>query len=149
MKLSDMEPIVKKFYEGLDKGEYWGRKCKECGAVEFPPHLACNACGYHETEWVQVSGHGYLEDFTLPGVQNDKPYLRDLGKAAGYGNKYAYGCVNIDEGSEYTYVIYGITKKNAPDILARLKAGEKVGVHAVTIQRDGWKELCFQLDEAE
>ena len=148
MRLDQMEPIVKKFYEGLDKDKYLARKCKECGAVEFPPHLACNACGYHETEWVEVSGHGFLVDFTLPGVQNDKPYLKELGKQYGLGNKYAYGCVDIDEGSEYTYVIYGISKKNAPEILARLKAGEKIGVHAVTIQRDGYKELCFQLDES-
>ncbi len=147
MRLDQMKPIVKTFYEGLDEGKFLARKCCECGAVEFPPHLACNICGYHATEWVEVSGHGRLVDFTLPGVQNDKPYLKELGKAAGYGAKYAYGCVDIDEGSEYTYVIYGISKKNAPEILASLKAGEKVGVHAVTIQRDGFKELCFELDE--
>ena len=60
MLLKDMEPIVKKFYEGLEEGVYYARKCQECGAVEFPPHLACNTCGYHGTEWVEVSGHGKL-----------------------------------------------------------------------------------------
>lgn len=107
MQLKDMEPVVKKFYTGLEEGIYWARQCPECGAVEFPPHLACNACGYHKTDWVQVSGHGHLIDFTLPGPQNDKPYLKEYGK-------YAYGAVDIDEGSQYTYVIYGITKKKAP-----------------------------------
>lgn len=107
MQLKDMEPVVKKFYTGLEEGIYWARQCPECGAVEFPPHLACNACGYHKTDWVQVSGHGRLIDFTLPGPQNDKPYLKEYGK-------YAYGAVDIDEGSQYTYVIYGITKKKAP-----------------------------------
>ena len=86
MKLEMMEPVVKKFYEGLEQGKFYARKCKECGAVEFPPHLACNACGYHETEWCEVSGHGRLIDFTLPGPQNDKPYLKENGK-------YAYGAV--------------------------------------------------------
>lgn len=78
MQLKDMEPVVKKFYTGLEEGIYWARQCPECGAVEFPPHLACNACGYHKTDWVQVSGHGHLIDFTLPGPQNDKPYLKGM-----------------------------------------------------------------------
>ena len=128
MQLKDMEPVVKKFYTGLEEGIYWGRKCPECGA------------GYHKTEWVKVSGHGRLIDFTLPGPQNDKPYLKEFGK-------YAYGAVDIDEGSQYTYVIYGITKKKAPEIRARLMAGETVGVHAKVIDRPGYKELTFELDE--
>lgn len=139
MQLEKMEPVVKKFYTGLAEGKYYARRCKECGAVEFPPHLACNACGYHETEWCEVSGHGHLIDFTVPGPQNDKPYLRAVGK-------YAYGAVEIDEGSRYTYVIFGITKKNAPDLRDRLKAGEVVGVHPKVIDREGYKELCFELD---
>ncbi|MGE9990987.1 Zn-ribbon domain-containing OB-fold protein [Paratractidigestivibacter faecalis] len=139
MKLEMMEPIVKKFYEGLAEGKFYARRCRECGAVEFPPHLACNACGYHETEWCEVSGHGRLIDFTLPGPQNDKPYLKENGK-------YAYGAVEIDEGAQYTYVIYGITKKKAPAIRAALMAGEKVGVHAKVIDRPGYKMLTFELD---
>ncbi len=140
MLLSEMEPIVKKFYAGLEEGKYLARKCTECGAVEFPPHLACNTCGYHETEWCEVSGHGHIMSFTMPGPQNDKPYLSALGK-------YAYGSVELDEGAQYTYVIFGITKKNAPEIRRRIMAGEKVGVTAGTIDREGYKELVFHLDE--
>ena len=87
--LKDMEPIVKKFYDGVAEGKYYGRKCKECGAIEFPPHLACNTCGYHETEWVELSGHGTLKSFVVPGIQNDKPYLKAI---AAYG----YGAVQLD-----------------------------------------------------
>lgn len=72
--------------------------------------------------------------------QNDKPYLKEYGK-------YAYGAVDIDEGSQYTYVIYGITKKKAPEIRAKLMAGETVGVHAKVIDRPGYKELTFELDD--
>ena len=140
MLLEDMEPIVKKFYDGVAEGKLLGRKCTECGAIEFPPHLGCNACGYHQTEWVELSGHGTLESFVVPGIQNDKPYLKEYGK-------YAYGAVDIDEGSQYTYVIYGITKKKAPEIRAKLMAGETVGVHAKVIDRPGYKELTFELDD--
>jgi len=139
MQLKDMEPVVKKFYEGLEQGVYYARKCKECGAVEFPPHLACNACGYHETEWTEVSGHGKLLNFTLPGVQNDKPYLKEHGK-------YGYGTVELDEGCQYTFVIYGVSKKTAEPLRRRLIDGETVGVHAKTIDRPGYKELVFELD---
>ena len=139
MKLEQMEPVVKKFYTGLEQGVYWGRQCPECGVVEFPPHLACNACGYHATDWVEVSGHGKLLDFTLPGPQNDKPYHKEVGK-------YAYGTVEIDEGAQYTYVVFGVTKKKAPAIREAIMAGETVGVHAKVIDRPGYKELCFELD---
>lgn len=139
MLLKDMEPIVKKFYEGLENGVYYARRCKECGAVEFPPHLACNACGYHETEWVEVSGHGTLLNFTIPGIQNDKPHLKEHGK-------YGYGTVELDEGCQYTFVIYGVSKKNAAEIRAKIMEGQKVGVHAKTIDRPQYKELVFELD---
>ena len=139
MQLEKMEPIVKKFYEGLAEGKFYGRRCLECGAIEFPPPPACTARGYHETEWCEVSGHGHLIDFTVPGPQNDKPYLREVGK-------YAYGAVELDEGPQYTYVIFGITKKKAPEIRARLMAGETVGVHPKVIERPGYHELCFELD---
>ena len=74
-----------------------------------------------------------------PRGARDKPYLKENGK-------YAYGAVEIDEGAQYTYVIYGITKKKAPAIRAALMAGEKVGVHAKVIDRPGYKMLTFELD---
>ena len=55
------EHIVEKFWNGLKDGVIYGRKCNECGAIEFPPHLACNSCGYHETEWTTLSGKGQLK----------------------------------------------------------------------------------------
>ncbi|MCI1480678.1 MAG: hypothetical protein LKH29_07355 [Eggerthellaceae bacterium] len=140
MELSKMEPIVKRFYEGVAKGEYWGRKCPECGAIEFPPHLMCNSCGNRDTEWVRLTGHGKLLSLVLPGIQNNKPYLKDEGK-------YGYGAVQMDEGPIYTFVVYGLTKKNRPELNRRIKAGETIGVHPKNVQRDGWVELCFELDD--
>ena len=35
MLLKDMEPIVRKFYEGVAEGKYLGRRCKECGPCVF------------------------------------------------------------------------------------------------------------------
>lgn len=140
MQLEKMEPIVKRFYQGLEQNKYWGRVCPECGEIEFPPHLMCNACGYHRTEWVELSGNGRLVSFVLPGIQNDKPHLKAVGR-------YGYGAVQLDEGPVYTFAVFGLTKKNRDEIAGRIKNGEKVGVHAKPIPRDGWTELCFELDQ--
>ncbi len=151
MELKKMEPIVKTWYDAVAEGRYLGRKCKECGAIEFPPHIACNTCGYHETEWVELSGHGTLKTFVVPGIQNDKPYLKDEGA-------YGYGLVQLDEGPEYTFVVYGGKKKVVKKLQERLHAGEEIGVHARPIQREvplkpgsdemvGFSQLCFELDE--
>lgn len=139
MDRNRIEPIVKRFYDGVAEGHYWGRRCKECGAVEFPPHLMCNACGGRETEWVELTGHGRLLSFVSPGIQNDKPYLKAHGK-------YGYGAVQLDEGPVYTFVVYGISKKQRAGVNERLKAGEVIGVHPKPIEREGWTELCFELD---
>lgn len=40
-----IERVVKKFFDGLDEGVIYARKCPECGAIEFLPHYACNTCG--------------------------------------------------------------------------------------------------------
>ena len=149
--LKDMEPVVKRFYEGVAEGTYWGRKCKECGTVEFPPHLACNTCGYHETEWVELSGHGTLKSFVVPGIQNDKPYLKAEGA-------YGSGAVELDEGPIYTFVVYVGSKKALKGIQQRLADGEVIGVHAKALTRETpikmgepetvqWSQLCFEVDE--
>lgn len=151
MQLQKMEPIVRKWYDAVAEGRWLGRRCTECGAIEFPPHIACNSCGHHETEWVELSGHGTLMTFVVPGIQNDRPHLKAHG---GYG----YGLVKLDEGPEYSFVVYCGKKRAVKAIQARLKDGEVIGVHARPIERETpikageeptvtWSELCFELDE--
>lgn len=55
MHKSELNFIVKKFYEALDEGKILGRKCTKCGHVEFPPYLACNECGNLDTEWIDLT----------------------------------------------------------------------------------------------
>lgn len=140
MRLEDMEPIVKKFYDGVAQGKYLGRKCTECGAIEFPPHIACNTCGHADTEWVELSGKGKLMSFVIPGIQNDKPYLKAIAP-------YGYGAVQLDEGPVYTFVVFASSKKVVKGLQDRLHAGEEIRVHAKPIEREGWSQLCFELDE--
>lgn len=39
MQLKDMEPVVKKFYTGLEEGIYWARQCPSAEPSSFRPTL--------------------------------------------------------------------------------------------------------------
>ena len=100
-----LEKVVQKFYEGLEEGKFLGRKCPKCGNVEFPPVYACNACGSYETEWYEISGKAKLHSIVLPAALSSKPEYKKLGK-------YAYGEVELEEGTRLNAVVRGISKKN-------------------------------------
>ena len=135
--LKDMEPIVKKFYDCVAEGKYYGRKCKECGAIEFPPHHACNTCGYHETEWTTLKGTGILKSFVFTGVLNARLELEDRGL------KYVCGEVQFDEGPSINAVILGINRKKARVIQPQLP----VRVKPVFYDMGRYTTLFFELDE--
>ncbi len=134
-----MELIVKKFYDGLAEGKIYGRKCKECGAIDFPPHIACNACGYHETEWVELSGKGILKSFVFTGPMNARAELESRGL------RYVCGEVELDEGPAINSICLGVNKKKAREIEGKLP----VRVKPVFQDMDGYTTLYFELDEDE
>ena len=133
----EMERIVEKFWKGLEDGVIYARKCKDCGAIEFPPHLACNTCGYHETEWTTLTGKGELVSFVFTGVLNSRLELDDMGL------KYVCGEVKLDEGPEINAVILGINKKKAREIDGKLP----VRVRPVFQNMGRYTTLFFELDE--
>ncbi len=79
MQLKHTEPVVKKFYNVL-KRQSIGASVPRVRSRRFSAPPCLQACGYHKTDWVQVSGHGRLIYFTLPGPHNDKPYLKEFGQ---------------------------------------------------------------------
>ena len=131
------EHIVEKFWKGLEEGVIYARKCKECGAIEFPPHLACNTCGYHETEWTTLSGKATLKSFVRTGILNARLELEDRGL------KYVCGEVQFEEGPAINAVILGISKKKAKDVRAKLP----VAVKPVFYNMGRYTTLFFELDE--
>ena len=133
----EMERIVEKFWKGLEDGVIYARKCKECGAIEFPPHLACNTCGYHETEWTTLTGKGELVSFVFTGVLISRLELDEMGL------KYVCGEVKLDEGPEINAVILGINKKKAREIDGKLP----VRVRPVFQNMGRYTTLFFELDE--
>lgn len=129
-----LERIVKTFYDGLEEGKLLGRKCVDCGAVEFPPAIACNECGCFETQWTEMSGKAQLLDFTFPGVLADKPYMRQFAP-------YGFGTVKMEEGPEFLAVILGLEKAKKAEYNAKLPLPLKAEI----VQMDGYKTVFFRI----
>lgn len=137
----ELEKIVVRFYDEMEQGRFMGRKCPKCGAVSFPPYIACNACGNPKTEWYETSGRAEMYDFIMPIGIADDPELVDL-------KPYAFASVRIEEGVELAAQVIGMTDEMAPALEERIKRGETIPVHPVAVERaTGYKSLAFALDE--
>lgn len=57
------------------------QKCNQCGEVQFPPRHHCTACWEADLDWIESSGKGTIETFTivrrapLPEFRDDVPYV--------------------------------------------------------------------------
>ena len=130
------EKIVAKFYEGLAQHKLLARKCKECGAIEYPPRLACNTCGYHETEWAELSGKGVLRSIILPSVLNVDPWNAQIGP-------YCFGLVELEEGAQFNCTVFGVTRKLAKKLRPQLP----VPVHPLYVEKEGFTTVFFEVDK--
>ena len=70
---------VNDFVSQLEQGKVMGTKCKECGAVFFPPRADCSGCLSSDMEWFEVSGKGKLVSYSKleyapVGFGDDLPY---------------------------------------------------------------------------
>lgn len=133
-----IEKIVEPFYQALAEHRILARKCKECGAIEYPPHYACNTCGYHETEWVELSGRGVVHSIILPSTLNADPWNASLGS-------YGYGLIELEEGVMFNATIYGVNKKKAKKLRPLLP----VPVHPMFVDKDGVTVVFFEVEDVE
>lgn len=130
------EKIVERFYNELENGKMIGRKCKRCGAVEFPPYLICNSCGNLEMEWVEISGKASVTNCWLPAMLSTQPQNEVF-------QPYAIGNVKLEEGTEFNALICGISKKNIDYVLGNLPYPCKAKI----AKRDGYSMVLFEIDE--
>jgi uncharacterized OB-fold protein len=56
-----------------DEAKLLGKTCPECNEVLFPPKEMCGRCFAMTGDWVELSGEGTLEAFTV--VRYEEPYL--------------------------------------------------------------------------
>lgn len=129
-----MEPIVQRFYNSLEEGKIEGRRCKECGALEFPPVICCNICSSTDMEWIEIDGNAKMTDFVLASALSTKPENQDL-------MPYCLACVELKEGTALNAIVCGVNKKNKAELLERMP----VPVKARIVQREGFKSVIFDL----
>jgi uncharacterized OB-fold protein len=111
--MATMEPIVKKWYDALKEGKILGLKCKDCGAIEFPPVPVCNICSGTNMEWVEMSGEGELITFCFSpmGVY---PYSTDPALT---------GFARLKEGMLFASVFVDASGSDQSVLMERLKKG--------------------------
>jgi uncharacterized OB-fold protein len=86
------------FISHLEEGKVMGTKCKDCGALYFPPRSDCYKCLTSNVEWFEVSGIGKLLSFSElkygpVGFENDLPYTIAL---LDYGDYKVFGRISKD-----------------------------------------------------
>lgn len=102
------------FIDYLEKGKVMGTKCKDCGAVYFPPRSDCFKCLDSNMEWFEVSGAGKLLSFSElkygpVGFENDLPYTIAL---LDYGDYKVFGRIAKDV--PYEELVVGMELKTEP-----------------------------------
>ena len=109
-----MQPILKIWYDTLkDEGKMKGLKCKDCGAIEFPPVPVCNDCGKFDMEWAEISGECELLSFAFS----------TMGIAPYHQNPTLCGWVRLKEGMLFNSTVLDVEEDDQPALLERLKKG--------------------------
>ena len=132
------EKIVKTFYDALEEGKILGRKCTKCGHVEFPPYLACNACGNLETEWYEMSGKAVATQIMAPAYVYSDP---EFGKRVG---EYCIASIQTEDGSdEVNTSLIGVSPSRVDELREKLP----LPVRPKIVQEDGYKMVFWELVE--
>lgn len=124
------------FAEHLAEGRLMGVRCRACGALSVVPRVVCASCRASDPEWVELSGRGTLEGFTVVHVP-PTPLA-----AAGYGrtNPYGSAVVHLAEGPAITARLLGFD--------VRRPEGVRVGapVRAEFLREGERTVLAFRLE---
>ncbi|MBR2562109.1 MAG: hypothetical protein IKE31_08180 [Eubacterium sp.] len=131
------ERIVKTFYDALEEGRILGRKCTKCGHIEFPPYLACNACGNLDTEWVEMPKKAQMIQL-LPS--SPAFYDPDFHERAG---DYMVAAIQPENADPLGTCLVNVD----PSRLSELREKLPLPVKPVIVQEDGYKMVFWELDE--
>ena len=71
---------IDSFYAYVREGRLMGARCLSCGRLLVPPRPVCPSCYGSEFEWVELSGEGVVESYTVihvapPRFQEEAPYI--------------------------------------------------------------------------
>lgn len=68
-----------KFFLGLQEGKVFATRCEACGSMYMPPRAVCST-DLQVTKWLELSGEGVLESWTLclypvSYAKTEKPFV--------------------------------------------------------------------------
>ena len=130
------DSIIKQYYDALAEGKLKGKKCKDCGAVTFPPTTACEKCGSTNLDWFELSGKGQLLYISHSMAPPPNPRFNKFAP-------YAYGHVKLDEGVFVQGMVTNV--KIDPDTLRSYFEKGPVEVTADIVEAEGLSILGFKV----
>jgi uncharacterized OB-fold protein len=113
-----IEFTVQAYKDFLQEGRLMGSRCESCRTIYLPPRPVCPECHSRKLDWLEMSGDGTLEAYTVIAVP-----LSILAEEA----PYAVGVVNLDEGPNVSGIILDVKEGEALKVGARVKAEFKKG----------------------
>lgn len=139
IKAIKMERIVKTYYDALAEGKVLGRKCLECGHIEYPPYLACNECGNLDTEWVDLTNVRAHITQLIPALKVF-PETEFKKKWGGY----MAVCVQIEGADPYVTSLIGVPDDRYDEIHDNM---DKYLVKPFIIEKDGMNVVEWVLED--
>ncbi len=139
MKIVRTVPIVRTYYEALEEGKVLGRKCPRCGHIEWPPYLACNACGNLDTEWVDITN---IRAKVLQVQPPLKVFPEHEWKAQNHG--YMVIHIQFENGDEYATSLVNVADDRYQELHDNR---DKLVVKPVIVQGEDTKLCVWELDE--
>ena len=76
--LPAIDPDSRPFWEGAKQRKLMMMRCPTCGRYRWPPRGFCNRCRTPAGEWVQVSGRGRLETWTVQHHLLNQAFAPDM-----------------------------------------------------------------------
>jgi uncharacterized OB-fold protein len=108
----------KVFWEGARSGRLMMQKCRPCGHVQFPPRHLCATCWSEDLDWIECSGRGTIESYTV-----------------------VHRAPIADMRSKVPYVVAAVLVEEGPRMITNV-----VGADALSAQVDDKVEVTFEPD---
>lgn len=84
------DPDTAPFWAGTARGELLHQRCRDCGAVQFPPRRHCARCQGTALDWQRCAGLGRVHSFTIVHRAPTAAFKADV--------PYSIALVDMDEG---------------------------------------------------
>lgn len=99
------------FYARLGQGRLSTTRCAGCGRLAWPPRAFCGDCCADRFEWVDLSGEGAIQAFTV----------QETGLPAGFPGPRVFAIVAVDGLRIFTVILNGEAGRVAVGQRVRLR----------------------------